>query len=140
MLEPERMKLVRQRFALGAIDLVHCHRDRLPQLVQHARQVAIDAGNFAAAVDQKDHMRGFLESHPRLFENLRGDHLFVVEDDAAGIDQIEFAPAISGFAIDTVARDSRLVAHDGTPLANDRVKQCGLADVGAPDNDHRWEG
>ena len=137
MFEPESMKLVRQRLALGAVDLIHRHRHRLPQLMQHPRQIAIDAGDLTAPVDQKNDVRSRLERHPRLFQNLRRDHLVIVGNDAAGIDQIEFAPAISGLAVNAVPRDPGLVAHDRAPLPDNRVKQRGLADVRPPDNDHR---
>ncbi len=67
-------------------------------------------------------MRGGFERHVGLFQNLAGDHLFIIRDDAAGVDQFKFAPAIGGFAVDAVARNSRFVAHNRGPLADNRVK------------------
>ena len=42
-LKAERVKLVRQVLALRGVDLVHRQRDRLAELAQHLRQVAIGA-------------------------------------------------------------------------------------------------
>ena len=58
MLEAERVKLVRQILAARAVDLVDRQRDRLAELAQHGGEIAIGAGNFGAAVDQKDHLGG----------------------------------------------------------------------------------
>ncbi len=49
------------------------------------------AGDFAAAVDQEDDLSGVFERDTRLLEDLAGDVLVIVDDDAAGVDQFEAA-------------------------------------------------
>ena len=42
---------------------------------------------------------------------------------------------VSGDAVDAVARDAGLVAHDGAALAGDAIEEGGFADV-RPSNDY----
>ena len=51
-----------------------------------------------------------------------------------------FAAAVGGFAVDAVAGDAGLVAHDRAALADDGVEESGLADIGPADDDDGGEG
>src|SRR6185436_13446188 len=85
-------------------------------------------------------MRRVLERHAGLLEDLRGDHLIVVLDDSAGIDQLEFLAAMISLAADPVARDAGLVADDRAALSEDGIEQRRFADVGAADDDDGGKG
>ena len=87
VLEPQRVKLVSQILALGAVDLIHRQRHRLAQLAEHGGQLAIGAGDLGASVDQKNDVGSVLDRHARLLEDLGGDEIGIVGDDPAGIDQ-----------------------------------------------------
>jgi len=43
---------------------------------------------------------------------------------------------VLGSAVDTVARDARLIADDGAPLSRNSIKEGGLSDVRPAHDDH----
>src|SRR5260370_38954822 len=63
----------------------------------------------------------------------------VVRNEAAGIHDFQCAAAPLRLAVDAVAGDARLVGDDGAARAGQTIEQRGLADVGASDDDERWE-
>ena len=83
----------------------------LPRRLQHAREVAIGAGDFGAAVHQENDVGGALEGDFGLAQDLAGDILLVVHDDAAGVDQFEAPAVVFGRPMYTVARDAGFVAR-----------------------------
>jgi hypothetical protein len=52
--ETERVKFVRQRFALLHVDLIDRQHDRLAEAAQHCSEIAIGSGNFGAAIQQEE--------------------------------------------------------------------------------------
>ena len=134
---PSAVKLVRQRLARGAVDLVHGQRDGRAEPAQQLGQFAVGGGDLGAAVDQEDDVRGAVQRYARLPEDLARDQFGRLGQNAAGVDQLEAPAAVRGLAVDPVARDARLVADDGAALAQDAVEESGLADVGpAHDDNH----
>src|ERR1035441_7110601 len=71
--------------------------------------LAIAAGDFGASVHQEDDMVGGFQDEFGLAEDLPGDVLVVVHDDAAGIDQLEAPAVVFGSPMYTVARDAGFV-------------------------------
>jgi hypothetical protein len=122
VLESERMKFVRQALPHRGVDLVHRQRHGLAEFPQHFRQVAIGARDFRPSIDQEDNLSRLIQRHARLFQNFGGDHLGVVRDDAAGVDQIKAPAKIGRFALDAVPRDPRLIADYRPALSQDRVE------------------
>ena len=77
----------------------------------------------------------------RLAKDFRRDEVFVVGKNAARINDAQLAAAPFGLAIETVARDAGLIAHNGAARADQPVEQRGFADVGAAhDGDGRHAG
>src|SRR5262249_21358606 len=103
---------------------------------QHLRQVPVGAGNLAAAVDQKDNLRGIIQRDLRLPQYLARDVFGVVDDDAAGVDQFEAAALIFGESMNAVACDARLIPHDGTPLTCNAIEESGLSNIGPAHDDY----
>src|SRR5579872_5349992 len=120
--EAERVKLVRQALSRGGVDLVHRERNWLAQPAQHLRQVPIGAGYLGAPVDQKNNLRGAIEGNASLLQDLARNQLRVILNDSAGVDQLKPAPEIRRFALDAVARDPWLVAHDGAARPGYRIE------------------
>jgi hypothetical protein len=100
-----------------------------------AREVAVRAGDLGAPVHQKDDVRGSLQRHFGLLENLCRNILGIVRHDPAGIDHLEAPAVVFGHTVNPVARDARLIADDRPPLSRDPVEEGGFADVG-PAHDH----
>ena len=84
--------------------------------------------------------RGGRQRHLGLVQNLARDVLLVMDDDAAGVDQLEAAAVVFGRPMDAVARNARLVPDDGAPLSCDAIEEGGLSYVGPAHNDHCGSG
>ena len=76
-------------------------------------------------------------AHARLLQDLAGDVLGIVHHDAAGIDQLEAPAVVFGEAVQAVAGDAGLVAHDGAALPGNAVKEGRFSDIGPAHDDHR---
>ena len=139
ILESERMEFVCEILARGAVDLVHGERDGLANLPQHLGQIAIGARNFGPSVNQENDLRGPIQRHAGLLQNLAGYQLGVVLYDSTGIDEGKLASQILSLATDTVTRDARFVAHNRPAGSRDRVEQGRFADVGTADNHHHGQ-
>src|SRR6476619_7098181 len=61
-----------------------------------------------------------------------------IVSNAARIHEPELSPTPFGHGEMTIARRSRLLAHDCTVIANDPVEQRRLSDVGPPDDCNDW--
>src|SRR5438093_1466801 len=83
---------------------------------------AIGRRQLAARIHQKDDVRGALERHPRLLENLRGNVLLVIGHDTTGIDHFEATAVELGNPVNAVACDAGLIAHNGASLSGDAVE------------------
>jgi hypothetical protein len=62
---------------------------------------------------------------------------FFVRNDPTRIYHAHAASAPLGLAIEAIARDARLVAHDGPAGTDETVEKCGLAYVGASHDRYR---
>ena len=135
MLEPERVKFGGEVLTRGCIDLVDRERDRFAEPAQNRSQLTVDAGDFRASIDHEDDMMRVFEGDSRLFQDLRRDQLIIVGNNTAGIDHFEATAPVCGLAIDPVARNARLIAHNGAALSGDRVKEGRFSDVRSADDD-----
>ena len=133
-------ELVGQAVANLGVDLVDRQGDRFPQALEHLGEVAIAAGDFGAPVHQEDDVGGVFQGEFGLAEDLPGDILLVVHDDAAGIDQLEAPAVVFGSPMYTVARDAGFVPDDGAPLSCDPIEKSGLSYVGPAHDDYRGDG
>ncbi len=131
----QRVKVVRQILLLARVRLVYGQRDRLAEPQQHLRQIPIGAGDLRAAIHQENDLVRLLQRELGLFQNLARNIIRIVHHDAAGVDDFEPLAIELRRAMDAVARDARLIAHDGTALTRDAVEKSGLADV-RPAYDH----
>ncbi len=80
---------MRQALTGGAVDLVHGERDGASEPAQQLGQFAVAGGDLGAPVDQEDDVGRAVQRHARLPEDLAGDQLVVMGQNAAGIDQLE---------------------------------------------------
>jgi hypothetical protein len=85
-------------------------------------------------------VRCLAQRHFGLMENLCGNILLVVDDDAAGVDQFEMAAFVFSLPVEAVASNAGLVADNGAPLSSDAIEECGLSNVGPAHNDHCGNG
>ena len=75
----------------------------------------------------------------RLAEDLSGDILLVVHENAAGIDQLEAPAVVFGSPMYTVARNAGFIPDDGAPLSCNPIEKSGLSYVGPAHDDYRGE-
>lgn len=69
-------------------------------------------------------------------QDLAGNIIVIVDDNAAGVDEFKAAAIVLGGPVYAVARNARLVAYNRAALSSDAVKKSGLSDVGPAHNDH----
>ena len=100
-----------------ALNLIYGQKDGFAAAQEHADEVVVGAGQFGADVHHQDQRIGFIQGDFGLAVDLLRDQFRVVGDDAAGVNQAEAAPGPVVFAVDAVAGDARLVAHDGAAAA-----------------------
>jgi hypothetical protein len=75
-----------------------------------------------------------------LFEDVCGNHRFVVRHDAAGIDESESLPVPVRFAVDSIARDAGFIADDCASFSDESIEQRRFADVGAANDRDKRQG
>src|SRR6185437_14074001 len=121
----EAVEIVNEIFPRDAVDFVHNQRDWLAEPLQNLGEITIRGSDLAAAIDQEDDAGGAVQGEPGLLKDLRRNEILVVRDDAAGIDQLEFAAPVFRVAVNAVARDAGFVADDRTALAENRIEQSG---------------
>lgn len=127
-----------ERFADGRIDLVDHQRDGLAELAQQLCKLAIRSSDFGASINEEDDVRGFLQRDTGLPEDLAWNEVFVVGDDSAGVDQFEVAAAELALSANAIARDPRLIAHNGAAGFRYGVEKCRFSDIrSAYDDNHR---
>src|SRR6516164_3030981 len=126
---------MRQRFPSGGVDLVDRERQGLTQALEHLRQIAVRPGNLRPPIHQQDDVRGAVERHPRLAQDLAGNILLVVNDDPASVDDFETAGSVLSQTVNAIARDAGFVTDDGAPLPRNSIKEGRLPYVG-PAHDH----
>ena len=99
-------------------------------------QVRVLLGHALARVEQQDHDVGVLDRLQRLHDRELLDRLehLAAPADARGVDQRVATLVALEVEVDRVARRARLVEGDDALLAEQRVDQRRLADVGAADD------
>ena len=137
--EAERIEIVSQIFFRAGVAFVHDKGNGLADLAQHGREFAVGGGDFAAAIDQEDHLRGLLQRDARLGEDLARDVIGIADDDSARVDQLEPAAFVRRGAVDAIARNAWLIADDRAALSGDAVEKGGFADVRPSDDYYRRE-
>ncbi len=98
-LDAQGAEVLRRRFHLLRVDLVHRQEHRFAGANQQARQFQVRRRQFRASIHHHGDCVGFIERHARLAKDFRRDQLFVVGDDTAGIDHAEAAARPLGDAI-----------------------------------------
>ena len=116
------------------VHLVHCQHDGLAGSQQHIRDLLIGSRQAGLHIRQENDDVRVLNGDLRLLAHERQDLIVRARFDTAGVHQTEFAAAPLALAVDAVARDARRILDDGEPLADELIKQHGLADV-RPSND-----
>ena len=91
----------------------------------------VELRNAGARIDHPDQDLRFVNRHSRLFEDIRRNYGVVIGHDAAGIDQGKLRSCPLDPAVDSIARDPRLIADNGAPFADQAVEQRGLPHVRA---------
>ena len=115
-----------------ALDLVHRQKQRLAAAHQHAHQVVVGAGQLGARIHHQHQRVGLFQSHLGLGVNLRGNQLRVVGHNAARVHQAKLPALPLELAIDAVAGDAGLVAHNRAAAAVSRLKSVDLPTLGRP--------
>ena len=125
-----------QRHGL-ALDFVDGQKDRLAAAHQQAHQVVVGAGQLSARVDHQHQRVGFFQRHFGLVVDFGGDQLGIVGHDAARVDQPKSPAGPLVFAVDAVAGDAGLVAHNGAAAVRQPVEERGFAHIGPAHNGHQ---
>ena len=116
------------------VHLVHCQHDGLAGSQQHIRDLLIGSRQAGLHIRQENDDVRVLNGDLRLLAHERQDLIVRARFDTAGVHQTEFAAAPLALAVDAVARDARRILDDREPLADELIKQHGLANV-RPSND-----
>src|ERR1700694_4767046 len=130
--DSKTMKLVGEALLLLCVNFVDGEEERLAGADQLASQFNIRSRHFCATVHHHDDSTGFYQSDLRLAENFRGDEVLIFGENAPRINAAEVTPSPPRLAIETVARDARLVANNGATRAYQAIEERGFTDVGTP--------
>src|SRR5258708_20192376 len=96
------MKLVEQSILLVRVHLIDRKKERLAGARQQPSQFAIGPRNLGASIDDHDNGRRFVKRDLGLTEYFRRNEVFVVSNDATGIDDAKLVPAPFHLAIQAV--------------------------------------
>ena len=107
------MKVVRQTLLLGRVDLVDSQKQGLAAAKEQPCQLHIRRSELAAAIDEQDDGICFFQRHLCLAEDFRRNQLFLLRNDAAGIDRTQLPPPPLSVSVKPVAGDAGLIAHNG---------------------------
>ena len=123
-------------FHAFGVDLVDRQQQGLAAAQEQAGKVIVGCGQRSAPIDHHHDGLGLIERDPRLAKDLRRNQLRVVGQDAAGIDHPRMLAGPLDLAVDPVAGDARLIAHDRTARTGETVEESGFAHIGAADDGH----
>jgi hypothetical protein len=116
-----------------AVDLVDDEHRRLAGAAQRGEDVLVLRQDAIARVHHEDAQVGFLDGGHRLLRREPG-HAFVFAAQAAGVHEYEGAAVdLAANAVVAVARDARLIVHQGVARARERVENRGFTDVRSAD-------
>ena len=118
----ELAEVLRRRSHGFAFHLVNGQEDGLAAANQQAHQVVVRAGQFGARVDHQDQRIGVFERDFGLVVDLGGDQFRVVGHNAARVHQAELPARPLVLAVDAVAGNAGLVAHNGAAALRQAVE------------------
>jgi hypothetical protein len=72
-----------------------------------------------------------------LFEDALRDLGLFAGDNATSVYNFVGTSMPTDNSVDSIARDAGLIRHDGSPLADQPVEQCGFSNVWASDNGYQ---
>ena len=117
------------------VDLVHHKQHRLVLASQALRDPLVERGHSVLRVDDEEDDLGGVDGELHLHLG-RGHDLrrtvSTLEADAAGIEQR--VGAVFNLGGDHIARDARLVMHDGNALPRQPVEEAAFADIRPADD------
>ena len=120
------------------IRLVDGKNDGLSAFFEHHGDVAVVCKQSRTNIAHKDDGVRHLNGDLCLVAHLRENDIVGLGLDAARVDDGEAAPSPLAIAVNAVARDTGGVLYDTSALADQFIKQCTFADVGASnDGNHR---
>jgi aminopeptidase len=132
--EAQLMKLGGVGVLAGLVDLVGGHQHRFSGGTEPRGDFEIERQQPFVGVDHEQEGIGHFQGDLHLFHSGSGDWIrgrFAAHQcDATGIHQGERSTAVFGFGADAIARDARLIMHDGDPPSHHPVEQGGFADIG----------
>ncbi len=134
----QRAKVLRARFQLRRIHLVHGEKQRLASALQQSRQLHIRRRQFRPPIHHHDNRVSLFQRHARLPEDLRRNQRLVIRHHTARVDNPHHAPGPLRLTIDAVARNPRLIAHNRPPRPRNPVEQRRFPNIRPPaDSDQR---
>ena len=137
--EAEGVELVRVEVAIGVVGLVDEDEDGAGESPQLAGEVLVVGVDAVHGVGEEEHDVGLGEGDVGLDADLLGEGVALVEDDAAGVDDLVPLAVPLGGGVEAVAGDAGLVLDDGEALLDDAVEEGALADVRSADDHHGWQ-
>src|SRR5688572_24969294 len=138
VVEPEAVKLSALAFLFGGVSLVRGDQDWFSSRTQQRRELFVKLCNARTGIDDPNEQLRVVDRHSRLLQNVCRNHRVVVRHNAARIDQGKLFSRPLNFPVNAIARDARLVAHDGAPLADKTIEERGFAYVGTPNDCDLW--
>ena len=130
------MKLARIRFEARGVNLVCGDEHGLTRRAKQSHQLLVERRDARARVNDPKERDRFRDCELRLSEDVRGDDLGLVRDDAARVHEREASAQPLRLAVDSVARDAGLVADYRAALAHEPVEERRLPNVRPPHNRH----
>ena len=104
----------------------------LPAAQQQPRQLHIRRSQLRPPIHHHHNRVRLFQPNLRLPEDLRRNQRLIIRHHAARIDDPRLAPHPLNLAIDAVARNPRLIAHDRPPRSRQPVEQRALPTFGRP--------
>ena len=136
--QPQVVKLVDVR-THALVHLVHRQHNGLSRPEEHVGHLLVRGGDAGLNIGEKDDHVRVVYGNLRLLTH-KGEDLAVRPGlDAAGVDEGELPPVPVALPIDAVPGDAGGVLHNGDALADEFIKEHGLAHIGpAHDSNHRF--
>ena len=123
----------------GGVHLIDRQHDRLAAAQQHIGDLLVGSRQAGLHIRQENDDVRVANGDLRLLAHERQNLVVRARFDTAGIHQRKFAAAPLALAVDAVARDARRIFNDGEPLADELIKEHGLAHIGsAHDRNQRF--
>src|SRR5581483_2609946 len=118
---------------LFGIYLINGEKNRLAAANQETGKIDVGSRQFAPRINHEYDRVSLCECNLRLADNCRRNKVWVVRNDAPGVDNSKIVTTPVSFAVKTIASDTRLIADDRSSGSNETVEQSGLAYIRAAD-------